>query len=129
LKLAFTLQETIGGLKHMALSLRRKVLNDDINRYIKHLTSLGLEAKPALDLAGQTETCRICGYAIATVNCPKEKLYFEACSTLSIFIESLDSGFRQKLANIVFDDMNGSNLPEQVTDNCRQEEIIFQKLT
>lgn len=113
----------------MALGLRRKVLNDNISRYIKHLTSLGLEAKPVLDLTGQTETCLICGYAIATVNCNEEKLYFEACSTLPIFKESLNSSFRQKLANIVFDDINDSNLPKLATDNCGQEEIIFQKLT
>lgn len=81
--MAFSVRETLGGLRHIVLRLERRLFAKPADIFIRRFVDRGVPLSIAKDAQGQPMVCSICGYAIAQLELPNEWTG-ETCSAIGL---------------------------------------------
>lgn len=94
-----SIQETIGGLKHLGLKWQRRLTGASPTRYVENLAAAGVSCLAVGADSGNPATCHICGFALVRVDLPGGWV-LETCSANGPDSLLAESGLAEWLAGL-----------------------------
>jgi hypothetical protein len=92
--LAFSIQETIGGLKHLGLKWQRRLTGASPTQYAERLAASGVSCLAVSADNGNPAVCHICGFVMVRVDLPGGWV-LETCSAVGLNSLPVESRLRE----------------------------------
>ncbi|HEY9870506.1 MAG TPA: hypothetical protein V6D08_15180 [Candidatus Obscuribacterales bacterium] len=95
----FSIQETIGGLKHLGLKWQRRLTGASPTQYLEALAAAGVSCLTVSAKDGNPAVCHICGFVMVRADLPGGWL-LETCSAVGLNSLPVESRLREWAAGL-----------------------------